>query len=215
MPKQRKSSTKPVPRKLHIYCEGTKTEPHYLRGYIANIKDGALRGVILVEDTNKNTPIQLVNEAIIKKQSTSTPDGDEFWVVYDRESPGKYSDELHDKAYSSAKKNNINIALSNICFEQWILMHFTPSGTSYSCQDDLVSNSSLKKEILNASGKAYDKASPEIFKIVATKIKTAKTHAATINKNALTSAQPGRNKPHHLNPYTDVPKLLDAIDNFK
>lgn len=215
MPKPRKSSTKPVPRKLHIYCEGIKTEPHYLRGYIASIRDGALRSVVLVEDTNKNTPVQLVNEAIIKKDSPSTPDGDEFWVVYDREAPGKYSDALHDKAFNSAKKSNVNIALSNICFEQWILLHFTPSGTSYSCQDDLVNNSSLKREILKASGKTYDKASPEIFKVVGAEVKTAKTRAEAINKNALTSAQPGRNKPHHLNPYTDVPKLLDAIDNFK
>jgi len=215
MPKPRKSSTKLVPRKLHIYCEGIKTEPHYLRGYIGSIKDGALRTVVLVEDTNKNTPIQLVNEAIVKKESPLTPDGDEFWVVYDRESPGKYPDALHDKAYNSAKKNNINIALSNICFEQWILLHFTPSGASYSCQDDLVNNSSLKREILNATGKAYDKASPEIFKIVASKVKTAKSHAEKINKNALSAAQPGRNRPHHLNPYTDMPKLLDAIDKFK
>ena len=214
MPKPRKNSTKSVPRKLHIYCEGIKTEPYYLKGYIANIRDGALRSVVLVQDTNKNTPVQLVAEAISQKNSSSTPDGDEFWVVYDRESTAKYPESLHEKAYNLAMQSDINIALSNVCFEQWILMHFTPSGTSYSCQDDLVSNSTLKKEVIALSGKTYDKASPDIYKLVASKINDAKTHAAIINKNAISAAAPGKNKPHQMNPYTDVPKLLDAIDNF-
>jgi hypothetical protein len=215
MAKPRKADTRKIRNKMHIYCEGAKTEPNYINAYINSLENRALRSVIVVEPTKKNTPIQLVDVAVQHKRSRSTPAGDVFWVVYDRESTIKYPDLMHDKAYNKARDNNINIALSNVCFEQWILMHFLPNAQPYSCFDDLWQNSKLREKILSRTGSNYDKSGTTLFPYLADDIATARTIAAAINKNTLASAAPGRNKPHHLNPYTDIPKLLDAIDEFE
>lgn len=215
MPKSRKPNVRKIPNKMHIYCEGAKTEPNYINAYIDSLKNQALRQVIVVEPTKKNTPIQLVEVAVEHKRSRSTPAGDIFWVVYDRESTTKYSDLMHDKAYKKAKDNNVNIALSNVCFEQWILMHFLPNAQPYSCFDELLQKSQLRQKVLARTGNDYNKAGTTLYSHIAEDIATARTVAAVINRNTLASAAPGRNKPHHLNPYTDIPNLLDAIDEFE
>lgn len=215
MPKARKAIVRKVPNKMHIYCEGEKTEPNYINAYINSLENHALRSVIVVEPTKKNTPIQLVDVAVQHKRSRATPAGDVFWVVYDRESTIKYSDLMHDKAYKKAKDNDVNIALSNVCFEQWILMHFLPNAQPYSCFDDLLQKSQLRKKILERTGNNYEKSGKALYSHIAKDIATARIIATAINRDTLASAAPGRNKPHHLNPYTDIPKLLDAIDEFK
>lgn len=214
MPKPKPNRARPVPRKMHIYCEGEKTEPNYLQGYLDSLTDSALRGVIKIEDTNKNTPRQLVQEAVNSKNSGNYPDGDVFWVVYDRESKQKYPDRLHDEALTLAQDHGINIALSNVCFEQWIIFHFTNSDASYSSYDDLLSNSCLKNKIKEITGKQYDKGYKNIFNLVKNDISKAKKIALAINKRTLSSAPKGVTKAHLLNPYTDIPLLLNAIDNF-
>ncbi|WP_283189309.1 RloB family protein [Pseudomonas sp. PMCC200344] len=214
MPKVRNSSSRTLPKKMHIYCEGAKTEPNYLNGYISDIEDKALRHVVIVEKTRKNTPIELVEVAINHKKSSAAAKGDEFWVVYDRESVAKYTDELHDKAYKRAKDNGINIALSNVCFEHWLLLHLTNSSAPYNCYNDLINRSCLKSKFRQNLGKDYDKAGSEVYDFLSKYIGKARTLACNMNLAATQSSQLGRDKPHHLNPYTDMPKLLDAIDSF-
>ena len=96
MPKPRRKSNKKLKPVFHIYCEDEKTEPNYLNGYLNKFHPVNRRlKVIKIEKTRKNTPIQLVNEAVIKKKNKSTPSSDSFWVVYDREAITKYPNSLH------------------------------------------------------------------------------------------------------------------------
>lgn len=214
MPKPRPNKARPVPRKMHIYCEGEKTEPNYFQGYLDSLEDMALRNVVKIEDTSKNTPRQLVEEAVNSKNSGNFPAGDVFWVVYDRESKQKYPDRLHDEACTLARDHDINIALSNVCFEQWIVFHFSNSDACYNSYDDLLANSCLKQKIKQLTGKKYDKGYKNIFDLVKNDINKAKKIATAINKRTLSAAPHGVTKAHLLNPYTDIPKLLDAIDTF-
>ncbi|WP_172907591.1 RloB domain-containing protein, partial [Escherichia coli] len=68
-----------VPRVMYIYCEGEKTEPLYLESYIYENSRRTL-SVFKIHKKRKNKQEQLVDEAIKKKNSSSTADGDEFWV---------------------------------------------------------------------------------------------------------------------------------------
>ena len=90
MPKPKKRERQELKPRLHIFCEGEKTEPNYLNLYIGAVLPGTK--LIIVEKTNKNTPVQLVEEAL--KAKAKEPDGDIFWVVYDREGQAKYPDAL-------------------------------------------------------------------------------------------------------------------------
>jgi hypothetical protein len=214
MPKKRLSNTESVFRRMHIYCEGKKTEPNYIRSYIQDRFGDRLRDVVIVENAKTNTPIQLVKEAIRGKESGAHPEGDTYWAVYDRESPAKYKDSLHDEAYYLAAQNGINISLTSVCFEYWLILHFVQSNAPYSCYDDLISKSCLKDKFKALTGQKYEKGSSSIYRLVSKDVEEAKKRAIRINTQTLAAAPANVRRPHLMNPYTDMPKLLDAIDNF-
>ncbi|HAT8000613.1 TPA: RloB domain-containing protein [Citrobacter braakii] len=200
-------------RRMHIFCEGSKTEPMYLQGYIDEFANEKAK-LINIPDIKYNTPIALVNAAIRHKDSGDTTIDDEFWVVYDREAVTKYPHTLHHEAWSLALANDINIALSNICFELWILQHFSFKNTPYSCFDDLKKNSSLKKDLLSVGIKDYDKADVALYKKIRIGIPNARLRAKALNKQGFQAAPVGANKPFQLDCYTNINELLDAIDSF-
>lgn len=211
MPKKKDSKKKLLIPTFHMFCEGEKTEPYYINGYLSHFHSEK-RNIFLIEDTKKNTPVQLVVAAINHKETT--PENDLYWVVFDRESTVKYSHKLHLKAMTLANKYNINIALSNVCFEFWLLLHFTQTTASYSSCQDLLSNSKLKAYLKTQGIEKYDKGLPLLFDALKTKITDAKKNAKIINQQAINAAEHGRTAPCYLNPYTNVNELFIAIDDF-
>jgi hypothetical protein len=211
MPKPRKDSNEKPLKTLRIFCEGEQTEPNYLKGFIKTLDDGARR---LVEDTNKNTPVQLVNAAIAFKDSPNSLPDDEFWVVYDRESTAKYSDTLHAKARQKAASAGIQIAICNVCFEYWLLIHFVDTDAPYSSFDDLIHRSALKAEFKQAFGIEYEKSARSLFDKLKDRIPEARNRAHRLNKSGKATADPAKSEPHHINPYVGIVELLDAIDAF-
>ena len=114
MPKKHSRPQRPVKPILRIFCEGKKTEPHYFNGYIGRKFPANSRlKVIRIEPTKKNTPKELVEEAVKTKKAAL--DGDVFWVVYDRESEQKYpvaymkkpiTTRVYSRLYSLRRFNN-------------------------------------------------------------------------------------------------------------
>ncbi len=160
--------------------------------------------------------MQLVEEAIEKQkeQQKAGATEDIFWLVYDRESKQKYIDDLHTKARQKADAKHIQIALSNVCFEVWLLLHFQETVPPYSNYDDLRKNSPLRQYCREHELSDYDKGSKKLFKIVSAQIGTARTRAKQLNAQTQNSADAAAKQPHQWNPYTDMYKLLDAIDTF-
>ncbi|OIO67398.1 MAG: hypothetical protein CO186_08540 [Zetaproteobacteria bacterium CG_4_9_14_3_um_filter_49_83] len=214
MPRSRGKPLRPLPPVLHIYCEGEKTEPNYLNSYLDKYHPTNKRlRVIKIEKTRKNTPCQLVDEAVNKKKSKETPAIDLFWVVYDREGENYSDGQLHAKAFHKAKANNVKVALSNVCFEVWLLCHLEYSTAQYSCYDDLKHNSNLDnkiKELGFPSG--YTKFDKDLCKALVEKVTTAKQNAIQMNQAVIAGSSPSRRDPYQLSPFTNVPDLLDAID---
>ena len=201
-------------KRMHIICEGKKTEPYYLDGYIQAFAHDKAK-VISIPDVKYNTPVSLVDEAIKMMNSRDTSPDDEFWVVYDREAVSKYPHALHIRALNKARHNNINIALSNICFELWILQHFGFRNTPYSCCDDLLSNSPLRADLASIGVIKYEKGSPHLFSKLQKAVPLARARAAALNKQSQLAAPAGVVMPHQLSSYTDIHLLLDAIDAFQ
>lgn len=202
MPKKKNRPEQKLKPLFHIFCEGEKTEPNYLKKYIGRNFPRAT--LFKIEKTEKNTPIQLVEEAL--KVKGRNPDGDIFWVVYDRESPTKYKDAFHAEARQKAG-TNIHIALSNVCFEVWLLLHFQSSSAQYASCADLLKRSKLKTYI-----KDYDKANNRTYS--SEEIELARKNAERLNTQTKRGANSSSNQCHQWNPYTDIHKLLDEIDKF-
>lgn len=215
MPKPRRPANLTPLRTMRIFCEGEKTEPQYLKCYLRAFADDDRRSVVEVEKTDKNTALQLVDQAIAAKRSRNAMPDDEFWVVYDRESPAKYSDQAHAKALTRALAAGVNVALTNVCFEYWLLLHFVNTSAPYSSYDDLARSSPFKAEYKKASGRDYDKATSMAFDVTCGALSEARERAKRLNATGISEAHLGRNEPFHVNPYVGVVLLLDAIDQFK
>lgn len=187
MPKKRKPQELKPLKTLRIFCEGECTEPNYLNGYIKTLSDQNRKTVVKIQKTRKNTAIQLVDAAILSKKSSAYFADDEFWVVYDRESVGKYSDKLHDAARVKASKAGINIALCNVCFEYWILIHFVDTDAPFSSYDDLIGTSALRAQIKARFGCDYEKSARSIFELLKPHLSDARARAKRLNAKGLGS----------------------------
>lgn len=213
MPKNRLKKDKFIKSKLYVYSEGTKTELNYLRGYIADKHASSpVLEFIEIKDVKQNTPESLVKRIVKDKKSHLK--GDRHWVAYDRESEARYSDKLHAQALNLAKAHDIDVALSNVCIELWLLIHMVYHTAPYQNCDDIVKNSPLKKELKKLGIDDYDKADDRLYDVLSNKVDAAKARAIKMNHASQSSAPCGISQPYKLNPYTDFHKLLDAIDAF-
>lgn len=120
--KRRSAFRTPQPRIL-IVCEGTRTEPGYFRQ-----KRHLDRSLIELELSPGGTPKTLVERAVeLKRAATRSAKSkkdqnlnyDEVWCVFDiDEHP------FIQEAKQQARDNQIDTAISNPCFELWMLLHF-------------------------------------------------------------------------------------------
>lgn len=100
-----------------VLTEGKVTEPEYVK-----ILKSIYREVnIKIINRGKGSPKTLVNKAINyqSKLDNSNPDYDEIWCIFD-------VDEHRDieGAIQESRDSGINIAISNPCFELWLVWHY-------------------------------------------------------------------------------------------
>jgi hypothetical protein len=127
---RRKVATKRIKKTLLVFCEGERTEPEYLN---ALKLEPAIRGVAAVEiriaATNSGAvPLTLVRRAIEARNRALNENDeiDEFWCVFDVEWPRNHPN--LPEAIALAKANEINLAISNPCFEVWLILHLKEHG---------------------------------------------------------------------------------------
>lgn len=112
-------------RRLLIVCEGKITEPKYF----AEFKREHRTQLVDIEITpDCGVPKSLVESAVERKKSAerlSRKEGDPFlkygetWCVFDIDAHPNLAE-----ARIQARDNGLKLAVSNPCFELWILLHF-------------------------------------------------------------------------------------------
>lgn len=114
----------PRPRVL-VVCEGRVTEPQYFDAFRKEEENQLVEVLI---DSEGGAPKTLVERAAIRKKSSEEEARrardenlkyDEVWCVFDIDEHPKIPD-----ARQQARDNAINLAISNPCFELWLLLHF-------------------------------------------------------------------------------------------
>jgi hypothetical protein len=112
-----------------ILCEGEKTEPAYFAFFVKSLR---LRTVDVIP-AEGSAPMSIVTEAAARKKkrskeaksSTILAPYKHVYCVFDvDEHPNINS------ALEMARANNISVALSNPCFEYWLLLHFVRYGST-------------------------------------------------------------------------------------
>jgi hypothetical protein len=123
---RRAVGTRPPRKTLLVFCEGERTEPEYLAALRREpaVRDVAAVDIRIDRDSAGFTPLALVRRAIAARAKSQRERGeiDEFWCVFDVEWP-KHHPALQE-AVSLAAGNDIKLAVSNPCFEIWLVLHF-------------------------------------------------------------------------------------------
>lgn len=111
-----------------VVTEGKNTEPNYLKA-LRNRFQLAVENVEIYHP-NGTDPITLTNKAIElrenRKRQAKRENGvpyDEVWVVFDLEKPHDQRRKLASEAQALPEAANIKFAISDPCFEYWLLLH--------------------------------------------------------------------------------------------
>ncbi len=90
-----------------IVCEGTKSEPNYLRHFVSR------KTKVIGAD---RSTMKLVEEALRRRDLGSY---DQIWLVFDKDNNADFNE-----AIQTARKNHLEVAWSNESFELWLCLHF-------------------------------------------------------------------------------------------
>lgn len=115
------------PRKtLLVFCEGERTEPEYLDALRRepDVRTAAAVDIRIDQHCAGSKPVALVRRAIAARDQALQSGGeiDEFWCVFDVECPQPHPGLL--AAVNLAADHDIHLAISNPCFELWLVLHF-------------------------------------------------------------------------------------------
>jgi len=119
---------------IFIACEGTITEPTYFRRVSQHLRCTRYKVVILERDNNQNRPEQLLAHLLELRNSRKVRKEDKLFLVSDKDNWEET--ELNEVA-QGCSKNEITLALSNPCFEYWLLLHcedFDVNHDEWDCQ---------------------------------------------------------------------------------
>ena len=113
-----------------MFCEGKVTEPDYVNG-LRRLPEISSENSLKIEISPEHAvPLKLVEMAVERSRDEEV---DECWCIFDVEWPKKHPN-LED-AVAMAKENKIKLAISNPCFELWLLLHFADHNACVSNRD--------------------------------------------------------------------------------
>jgi hypothetical protein len=108
-----------------IVCEGKKTEPEYFGGFSRACQNPRVRLEIAPEHGVPRTVVETARdykrrgEIEAKRERDENLAYDAVWCVFDVDEHPNVGEALE-----MARDNAIDVALSNPCFELWLLLHF-------------------------------------------------------------------------------------------
>lgn len=163
-----------------VVCGGKVTEPQYLKGLRNSVRSRALD---LDFTAVPRSPTDVVAAAIRR----SGPDFDEVWCVFD-------VDQFDIReAVRRAREREVNLAISNPCFELWLLLHFERCNSHLRGYEAVVVK--LKKHVPD-----YDKSVS--FRHFEGRVTTAIANAKQLDASGTD---------HSKNPSTSVWRLVETI----
>lgn len=189
-------------KRLLIVCEDEKSSKLYFESFKRDEKlKRQLSSVdIKVVHPKDHSPVGLVNEAKEKKKKAKRDRNayDEVWIVLDKDGHANL-----DQALITARDNKIKVALSVICFEYWILLHFVKKKKPFTKCEDVIKY--IKKEHF----KGYKK-NTNAYSSLNDKIEIAIENAVWLMDQNQNDIDRGT-KIYNLSAYTDVHFLVRKL----
>lgn len=192
---RRGPSRDPLPVML-VVCEGKVTEPRYLEGFRLAYGASTVRVHIRSPGGDPRLLVQCAADLAQEAQDRARREGDdnlrydEVWCVLDVDEHARL-----DEARLFARTKSISLAVSNPCFELWILLHFA----DHAAHVERKRASSLVQKHLPGYGKHVP------FEAVEPGYPEAVTRAAALDQRHERAGTEG------ANPSTGVYRLTERI----
>lgn len=111
-----------------VVCEGERTEKEYIEGFARACRRAPVRVKVAPEHGVPRTVVTIARQYKKDAEAEAARQGDAFlaydsvWCVFDVDEHPHVND-----ARQMARGNGIELAISNPCFELWLLLHFRDS----------------------------------------------------------------------------------------
>jgi len=142
-----------ISKRILILCEDEKSSKLYFDSFK---KDERLKRELSSVDIQvfhpkNHDPVGLASKAKEMKMKANRERNpyNEIWIVLDRNGHVNI-----DQALITARDNKINVALSVVCFEYWVLLHFEKTTKSFQKCDDILNY--LKKNYITNYDKKFN-----------------------------------------------------------
>ena len=195
---RRKRETRRLAKRFLIVCEDGKSAPNYFE---ALKKDLSLEAtsIQVVSSEGRTQPIQVVQRAIERMTEAASPNSgtegfERVWCVVD----GDYGDAVQ-VARVRAEEQGIQLAVSTMCFEYWVLLHFEENNIPTEDCDAIIKTIKKRKYIPN-----YDKGKFDFTTIVGN-FRSARDRAEKLRRIG------AQGRPEDCNPCSDLYLLIDDI----
>ncbi|MFO0875947.1 MAG: RloB family protein [Gemmataceae bacterium] len=197
---QRRHGIRELEERFLIVCEDGKSAPNYFEAFKKHYNLSAA-SVKVAGSGGRTQPVQVVEVAVRLMNASSGPESgtepfDQVWCVID----GDYGEKIAN-ARAKAEANDIHLAVTTMCFEYWVLLHYEENDTAtmdcYSLERALRSRGHIPD---------YEKGKCDFSKVV--------PHAELASERAKKLRAPGirRNDlPENQNPCSEIYELVDAI----
>lgn len=204
---QRRRKVKPI---ILIVTEGSQTEPKYFEHYRTRQTNIDIRVVPSRSSAGETDYISLIRKAIEYQvgDQLSVANGDAVWVVadgdvnYHNPDPVESKNKQLLKARKLAESKDIQMAISNPCFEFWYLLHF-----QYTTK--FLKDYPAVKTMLASHLRDYEK-SRDIYTALAAHTEDAIQNARRLEQH---HQKDGDITPFslHTNPFTEVYRLVETL----
>jgi hypothetical protein len=197
--RQKKVRTKSIDKRILIVCEATRTEPNYSSGFQKELRSKSIKEKVFLDiKPAGKVSLSLVEETISLKEEDK--EYDQVWCVFDRDFKAENNNQQNfNTAIKLAKKNDINLAISNDAFELWFLLH-------YEYYQSQTHRSKLSSKLSDRLDVDYQKNCDYMYE----KLKDKQIDAIKNAKKLWHEC----NEDYNINPSTTVFKLVEILNNF-
>lgn len=188
-------------KRVLILCEDGKSSLKYLKSFKSDeeLKRNLSAVSVEVYHPKDYSPLGLVDEAKRKLEAKREKNKyDEIWIVLDKDQHANLP-----QALCKAKDNDIKVALSIICFEFWILLHFEKTRKEFHNCTEII------EYIKDHYYPDYQK-NKSSFDDLKSKISFAIENAEWLEGQAQLDLDCGK-KIHELSPFTNIHKLIKML----
>lgn len=193
-----------------IVCEGTKTEPNYLREIVDSLRIN--EKTVTIEPNDGSSPDRVVEHAftLYDEDRLSGDPFDRVFCVFDRDTH-QHFDAAVQRIQARNKKDKRQIfeaITSSPCFEYWLLLHFGFTARPFNAKGGKSICDSLIVELRKKPGfENYGKGQQGIYALLKDKTSVAIAAAKQGRQGAEETGQ--------QSPLTHVDQLVEALRGLK